>query len=277
MKKPVIGICQMKVAAEKQLNISKARSMIREAAARGSTIVVLPEMFNCPYDSSYFKGYAEEYPGGETVKMLAEAARQDSIYLVGGSIPERDGSLVYNTCFIFGPQGDLLAKHQKLHLFDVDLEGGLSFQESKTLGRGRKITLVEAGPCTCGVAICYDLRFPELSRLMALAGAELIIVPAAFNMITGPAHWELLLRSRAVDNQVYVAAAAPARDPDASYVSYGNSAVVDPWGRIVAQAGESENIIWAEIDLAYVNQVRRELPLIKHRRTDLYQLRTPEA
>lgn len=273
MKKPFkLGVCQMRVDHTKKQNITKARSMIKEAATRGSSLVVLPEMFNCPYDSSLFPGFAEAFPGGETLQMLADTAREERIYLVGGSIPEREGDFIYNSSFVFGPGGELLAKHQKLHLFDVELEGGLTFQESKTLGRGKTITVVETGLCTFGVAICYDIRFPELSRLMALKGAELIIIPAAFNMITGPAHWELLLRTRAVDNQVYLAGAAPARDPEASYVSYGNSAVVDPWGTIRARADEGETIIYGDIDPGLTTKIRRELPLLKHRRLDLYQL-----
>lgn len=269
-----IGVCQMQVDEHKDLNISKARSMIKEASARGSRLVILPEMFNCPYASNIFPRFAENYPDGETIKMLSKAALEEEIYLIGGSIPEREEDLVYNTSFIFGPRGELLAKHQKIHLFDVELAGGLSFQESKTLGYGKKITVVETEICTFGVAICYDIRFPELSRLMAVMGAELIVIPAAFNMTTGPAHWEMLFRARAVDNQVFVVGAAPARNENASYVSYGNSAVVDPWGKIIARADEKETIIYADIDLQIIAKIRQELPLLKHRRVDLYQLKS---
>lgn len=264
----------MQVDEHKQQNISKASSMIREASARGSRLVVLPEMFNCPYDSNLFSRFAENYPDGETIRMLSKVSREEGIYLIGGSIPEREEGLVYNTSFIFGPQGEFLAKHQKIHLFDVELTGGLSFQESKTLGYGKKITVVETEICTFGTAICYDIRFPELSRLMAMMGAEIIVLPAAFNMTTGPAHWEMLLRARAVDNQVFVVGAAPARDKNASYVSYGNSAVVDPWGKIVAQADEKEMIIYWDINLQLITKIRQELPLLKHRREDLYQLKS---
>lgn len=269
-----IAVCQMQVSDRKDLNISKARSMIKEASSRGSRLVVLPEMFNCPYSSNVFPKFAESYPDGPTVKMLSGAAREEGIFLVGGSIPEQQDGQLYNTSFVFGPKGELLAKHQKLHLFDVDFAGGLSFQESKTLGYGKKITVVETEICTFGVAICYDIRFPELSRLMAVMGAELIVLPAAFNMTTGPAHWELLLRARAVDNQVFVVGAAPARDINAPYVSYGNSAVVDPWGKIIAGADEKETIIYAGIDLSLLTKIRGELPLLKHRRLDLYQLKS---
>lgn len=269
-----IGVCQMPVVKSKEQNISKARSMIKEAAAGGCSLVILPEMFNCPYNSSLFPEYAESYPEGSTLKMLSAAASEEKIYLVGGSIPEREENIIYNTSFVFGPRGELLAKHQKVHLFDVDLPDGLSFHESRTLGAGKNVTVVKTDLCTLGVAVCYDIRFPELIRLMALMGAEIVILPAAFNMNTGPAHWELLLRTRAVDNQVFIAGASSARDTEASYVSYGNSLIADPWGKIIAQAGEKETILYGDIDLQVLKETREALPLLKHRRSDLYELRT---
>lgn len=268
-----IGVCQMPIVKDKELNITRARSMIKEAAAGGCRLVVLPEMFNCPYNSSLFPEYAESYPEGNTLKMLSAAAAEERVYLVGGSIPEREEDVIYNTSFIFGPRGDMLAKHQKIHLFDVDLPDGLSFHESRTLGAGKKITVVKTDLCTIGVAVCYDIRFPELIRLMALMGAEVVVLPAAFNMNTGPAHWELLMRTRAVDNQVFIVGASSARDAGASYVSYGNSVIVDPWGKIMAQAGARETILCGEIDLQLLNETRAALPLLKHRRTDIYELR----
>lgn len=269
-----IGVCQMLVLEQKDDNLAKARSMIREAAVHGSRIVILPEMFNCPYNSSLFPGYAETYPEGRTFKMLSEAAVTEGIYLVGGSLPEREQGSIFNTSFVFGPQGELLAKHQKIHLFDVDLPDGLSFRESKTLGYGKKITVVKTEVANLGVAICYDIRFPELSRLMVLMGADLIVVPASFNMNTGPAHWELLLRMRAVDNQVFIIGAATARDTSASYVSYGNSAIVDPWGDIIARADEKETILYGDIDLGQIDKIREALPLLRHRRTDIYYVKS---
>ncbi len=269
-----IGVCQMLVLDQKDDNLAKARSMIREAAVHGSRIVILPEMFNCPYNSSLFPVYAETYPKGKTFKMLSEAAVTEGIYLVGGSLPEREEGSIFNTSFVFGPQGEFLAKHQKIHLFDVDLPDGLSFRESKTLGCGKKITVVKTEVANLGVAICYDIRFPELSRLMVLMGAELIVIPASFNMNTGPAHWELLLRTRAVDNQVFIIGAATARDTSASYVSYGNSAIVDPWGDIIARADEKETILYGDIDLGQTDKIREALPLLRHRRTDIYYVKS---
>lgn len=268
-----IGICQMPVTEDKDINNAKARSMIRQAARQGSQLVILPEMFNCPYKTSVFSKFAEQYPGGQTVDMLSDAARQEQVYLVGGSVPELDDGAIYNTSFIFGPGGELLGKHQKIHLFDVDIEGGPCFQESKALGAGSKATVIETPLGTLGVCVCYDIRFPELSRLMVLRGAELIIIPAAFNMTTGPAHWELLLKARAVDNQAYVVGAGQATNEQACYIAYGHSMVIDPWGRITAQAAGEETIIYADIDFDLVAKIRGELPLLKHRRPDLYQLK----
>lgn len=268
-----VGVCQMKVTGQKEENLAKARAMINEASKQGSRMVILPEMFNCPYQERRFPELAEQYPAGRTFQMLEEAAREEGIYLVGGSVPERDGPDLYNSSFAFDPRGRLIARYRKTHLFDVDIAGGISFQESKTLSRGREITVAKTELCTFGLAICYDIRFPELARLMATEGAEMVILPGAFNMTTGPVHWELLLRSRAVDNQVYLVGAAPARDLNAPYVSFGHSAVIDPWGSVVAQADEKETIIYAGIDLSRVAKVRRELPLLLHRRTDLYELK----
>ena len=271
MDKYKIALCQMNVCDDKSKNISHALDMIREAASNNADIVILPEMFNCPYQNDCFPVYAEEYPG-ITTDALSKAALENNVYLVGGSIPEKEDDKIFNTSFIFGRDGKLLGRHRKMHLFDIDVEGGVSFKESDTLTAGNDITVIDTEFGKIGVAICYDIRFPELSRLISLEGAELIILPAAFNMTTGPAHWDISIRMRALDNQVYFAAAAPARNTDASYVAYGNSRVSDPWGRIIAAADENECILYADIERALINSVRGELPLLKHRRTDLYSV-----
>ncbi|MCX7921567.1 MAG: carbon-nitrogen hydrolase family protein [Clostridia bacterium] len=266
-----LAICQMNVEDNKNKNISKALSMIEIAAQNGSDIVVLPEMFNCPYQNSKFAIYAESISGGETVNAISKAARELSVYIIAGSIPEKDGDKLYNSSLIFNRNGDIIGKHRKVHLFDIDVEGKITFKESDTLAAGSEATVVETEFCKLGVAICYDMRFPELLRNMALEGARVIVVPGAFNMVTGPAHWEPLIRVRALDNQVYMAVASPARDINASYVAYGNSMIVDPWGTIVGRAGENEQIIYSQIDLALIEKIRIELPLLKHRRTDVYK------
>lgn len=267
-----IGIIQLKVCNEKKLNLENALDKIRMMAQKGADMVVLPEMFNCPYDNSCFPAYAEP-EGGLCYSQLSQAAEDNHVYIVGGSMPERDESgRLYNTCYIFDRQGNKIGKHRKMHLFDIDVQGGQRFKESDTLTPGDKVTVFDTEFGSMGAAICYDYRFPELSRLMVEKGAKVIIVPAAFNMTTGPAHWELLFRQRAVDNQVFSIGAAPARDYESSYVSYGNSIAVSPWGDVIGRLDEKEGEMLVDIDMNMVDSVRQQLPLLKHRRLDIYKL-----
>lgn len=265
-----IGLCQMMVEMDKKANVDKAVSFIKMAAAAGADIVALPEMFSCPYSNKYFRDYAET-EDGETVQRLSAVAKEEKIYLVGGSIPELDSDKVYNTSFIFGKNGEVLAKHRKVHLFDIDVEGGIRFMESDTLTPGENVTVFDTEFCKVGVAICYDVRFPEMTRKMALEGAKLVILPAAFNMTTGPVHWDLTMRARALDNQLYFAAVSPARDMEGPYQAWGNSCIADPWGQFAAHTDETEGILFGEIDLDRVEKIRNELPLLKHRRPEIYK------
>ena len=275
-----IGLCQMMVTTEKEANLRKAERLVKEAAGRGAQLVMLPEMFQCPYANACFPMYAEEGQG-ESYQRLSAMAKDNGVTLVGGSIPElvraggeEHGSngdeqypvpsdRIYNTSYIFGPDGSLLGRHRKVHLFDVDVPGGIRFMESDTLTAGEGITVVDTPVGRIGVAICFDIRFAEMFRAMACAGAQLICVPAAFNMTTGPAHWELSFRMRAVDNQCFLAGCSPARDEKGCYVAYGHSIVVSPWGSVLAQADETEQVIVAEIDLEEVSRVRASLPIMK--------------
>lgn len=268
-----IAVCQMLVTDDKGVNLEKAVNLISQAAGEGADLVVLPEMFNCPYDNHEFPKFAEHREDSITLETVSKAARRCGVYLVAGSIPELAGDKIYNTSFIFNSGGDLLGAHRKLHLFDVDVPGGIYFQESDTLSAGDELTILDTELGVLGVIICYDIRFGELSRLMALEGVELLVVPGAFNMTTGPPHWKPLIQCRAMENQFYVAAAAPARDDDASYVSYGHSMITDPWGEVLAQAGYGEEIIYADIKRERLERVREQLPLLKNRRTDLYSLK----
>ena len=267
-----LGICQMNVVDDKLRNLQTARELVLKAAEAGAQVVMLPEMFCCPYQNDYFVRYAEPLDGLVT-ETLARIAAEAGVYLIGGSMPEARAGKIYNTCAVFGPKGDLLGHYSKMHLFDIAVTDGVAFKESDTLAAGSELLVVETPLGKIGVAICFDIRFPELSRLLALAGAELICLPGAFNMTTGPAHWELSIRMRAVDNQVYFAAASPARDVDFSYVAYGHSLLADPWGKIVTEAGCGQEVITGTIDTDYLAQVRRELPLLSARRTDVYELK----
>lgn len=265
-----LALCQMEVVDNKDLNIKKSLDMIKTAAENKSDLIILPEMFNCPYDNSKFMDYAEEKENSKTLKAISKAANDSNLYIVAGSIPELDEDKLYNSSFVFNRDGKIVGSHRKMHLFDIDIPGKISFKESATLSAGNQITIINTELCKIGVAICYDIRFPELLRIIALKGAELVVIPGAFNMTTGPAHWETLIRARSIDNQLYVATASPARNEELSYVAYGNSMVADPWGKILIRAGAEEKIVYADIDLSKIKEVREELPLLKNRRKDIY-------
>ena len=266
-----IALIQFPVTADKQDNLRRAAESLRQARQNGADMAVLPEMFCCPYENSCFRPYGEEV-GGPAWLMLSAAAAETGMYVVGGSIPELEEDRVYNTSFVFDPDGRQIARHRKAHLFDIDVVGGQRFRESDTLSPGNAITTFETEFGTFGLCICFDLRFEELARCMTLRGAKAIIVPAAFNMTTGPAHWELLFRQRAVDNQVFTIGVSPARDEQGSYVAYGNSIVVDPWGTILCRAGSEPEILYAELDFDRLAAVRAQLPILSARRTDLYHI-----
>lgn len=273
MNKIKIALIQTHVEENKFDNIKNASEFVKKATNEGCDIAILPEMFTTPYKTSNFPIYAEK-EGEESFKLISKMAKDNHIYLVGGSIPEKDdNNLVYNTCYVFDREGNKIGKHRKVHLFDIDIEGGQTFKESDTLTAGNKITVFDTEFGKIGLCICFDFRFPELARLMAQNGAKIMIVPAAFNMTTGPAHWDLMFRSRAVDNQVYTIGCAPSRDVNGCYVSYGNSIVVSPFGDIIYKMDEKEGYKIVEIDLDYVDKVRKELPLLSARRLDLYDLK----
>ena len=267
-----VALIQMPVTADKHENISRACQKLRQAAANGAELAVLPEMFCCPYQNDCFRAYGEA-EGGEAQTALRAAAAETGMYVVGGSLPELDGGRVYNTSFVYGRWGEVLAKHRKAHLFDIDVEGGQRFMESDTLSPGNAVTTFETEFGMMGLCICFDLRFEELARCMCLRGARVIFVPAAFNMTTGLAHWELLFRQRAVDNQCFTVGVSPARDETAGYVAYGNSIAVDPWGSVLCRAGAEETTLYADLDLERVDAVRRQLPILSARRLDLYEVR----
>lgn len=270
MEKLKIALCQMMVNKDKNYNIDHAKALIEESAKMGAKIVALPEMFNCPYSNKYFRAYSEKYPEGETLKMLSEAARENDIFIVGGSIPEIDADKIYNTCYVFDNQGELIAKHRKAHLFDIDIKGKITFKESDVLNPGNETTVFNTPWGKFGVMICYDIRFPEFTRKMSLEGAKGVFVPAAFNMTTGPAHWELTFRCRALDNQLYMFGISSARDEKGPYQAYGNSIGVNSFGEVIGKLDKMEDILFLDIDIDDIYEVRDSLPLIKHRRPEIY-------
>ena len=264
-----LALVQMPVGHDKAANVALACSKIAEAARMGAEMIVLPEMFNCPYSNDFFRSYAEPQ-GGDTWGAMSACARENRVLLVAGSMPELDGERVYNTSFVFDRRGEQIARHRKMHLFDIDVVGGQKFRESDTFSPGDEVTVFDSEFGVMGLCVCFDIRFPELARLMALKGAQVIIAPAAFNMTTGPAHWELLFRLRAVDNQLFTIGVAPARDENGVYVSYGNSIVCSPWGEVLYRAGAGETTLIAELDLSLNASIRAQLPLLSALRNDLY-------
>lgn len=272
MKTLKAALLQTRVSEDKGENLKALEEKLLKLRPQKPDLVTLPEMFNCPYETEKFPLYAEK-EGGESWQALSRLARQEGIYLAAGSIPEADEEgRVYNTAYVFDRQGRQIAKHRKMHLFDINVTGGQYFKESDTLTAGDQVTVFDTEFGKMGVCICFDIRFPELCRLMAQEGARIILIPGAFNMTTGPAHWELSFRARALDNQVYMIGTAPARDPKSSYTSWGHSLVVNPWGEVEGQLDEKEGCLIQELNLDEIDRIRRDLPLLASRRLDLYRL-----
>lgn len=269
-----IAQLQTPVFEEVDKTIKLVTSYIEKVSQYNVDLVTLPEMFACPYNTSNFPVYAEK-EGGKLFRICSDLAKKYNIYLSAGSMPEIDDKgCIYNTAYVFDRNGKQIAKHRKVHLFDIDVENGQRFKESDTLTPGEKVTVFDTEFCKIGLCICYDFRFPELARLMVNKGAKIILVPAAFNMTTGPAHWEIMFRSRALDNQIFAIGTAPARDLNSCYTSYGHSIAVAPFGNIIEEMDEKIGYMIHEIDLENVEKVRNQLPLIKHRRLDIYSLNT---
>lgn len=269
MKTIRTALIQSKVGKNRSENLDNARKLIDQAKNLGARLVSLPECFNSPYGTKFFNEYAESVPNGPTSEMLSKAAKENQIYLVGGTFPEIENNKFYNTCTVWGPEGNLLAKYRKMHLFDIDIPGGITFKESDVLSPGDELAMFEIDRVKVGLGICYDLRFEELAKLYRLKGAEILIYPAAFNLTTGPLHFELLQRARAIDNQVFVLGISPARG-DQGYIAYGHSQITSPWGKVIGQAKEGEQIIQVDLDLNECDQVRQQIPIYSQRRTDVY-------
>lgn len=267
-----IATIQFRVQAGKLKNIEHLAEMLGDGAVKDADIVVLPEMWNCPYKTQLFPRYAEPVQG-DTWLAMSTLARKNNCYIVGGSIPEVDEEgKVYNTCYVFNRKGEQIGKHRKVHLFDVNF-GTKPFHESDTLTGGTTFDTFDTEWGKMAVDICFDVRFPEGLRLQAIDGAKIIFVPAAFMVKTGEAHWDMNMRMRAVENQVFLVADAPARDKKIGYEAWGHSMVVSPWGDVLTDMGTEEGITITDIDLEMIDKVKAELPLMSARRTDVYMLK----
>ena len=259
------ALCQMMTSGDKEENKRRAEGLVKEAALSGAGVVCLPEIWNSPYDMKLFAENAEP-EDGSTCMLMSGLARKYQIILIGGSIPERDGDLIYNTSFVYDQSGEVAAKYRKMHLFDVDIKGGLRFKESDAFSAGEKLAVFDTDFGRMGVAICFDLRFPEMFKEMTDAGADIIFLPAAFNISTGAIHLDTLAKCRALDNQVYLAVCAPARNLTASFIPWSHSAVATPWGEYCAAADSRETVLFADIDMDYLFRIRQEMPVGRQER-----------
>ena len=278
MAKFNLAVCQMDSQDDKQANLQTAAEMIKENAARGAALIAFPENVN--FMGRGYRRQAEEIPG-ETSEFFCAQAKEHGVWLVTGSFPEREaygdirtpekGGKPKNTLLVINPKGEIVCKYSKIHLFDVDLSDGSSWKESDSATPGDEIVLVDTDFGRIGLAICYDLRFPEMFRLMAMHGADVIVLPASFTMQTGKDHWEIMLRARAMENGVYIAAPNQIGNKS-NMIALGKSMIVDPWGHVIAGAGNRACSFMAEIDTDYAKSIRAQLPLLQNRRADLYDV-----
>ncbi|XP_040062446.1 omega-amidase NIT2-like [Ixodes scapularis] len=266
-----LALLQLLVRHSKAENLNIASKKIREVASMGAQMVCLPEDFSFPFDTRYVLENAEPIPG-ETSDMLSRCAEENNVYLVGGTLSEQENGKLYNTCLVYGPDGSMLGKHRKLHLFNIDIPGKITFRESDLFAAGDSFTTFDTSFCKVGVGICYDIRFSPLAQIYAQLGCKLLVYPAAPNMTTGSMFCQLLPRIRGLDNQVYLVLVSPARNETASYVVWGHSMLVNPSGKVVKLAGIGEEIMLAEVDLDNLSSIRNRDPLDRHRRNDLYKV-----
>lgn len=269
-----IALVQMDTQNDKGKNMETALRYADEAAKEGALLVCFPEVMNLIGRNVGEGGGREPVPGYST-ELLMEKAKEKGIFIHGGSVTEEipGERRAYNTSVLIGPDGRILSEYRKLHTFDITLADGKAFRESDRVCPGESMETVTTELGVFGMSICYDVRFPELYRLLALKGAQVIFVPASFTKETGEAHLEALLRARAIENGCYLISAAQTGTKPA-YTAYGNSMVIDPWGRVTARAGTEPGILYGEIDLAYEEEVRRQMPSLKNRRADLYDVIT---
>src|SRR5436190_17010917 len=271
-----VACVQMESAPDKAANLETASGLVAKAASTGADVVVLPEKWNAIGDPEVLQAAAESVDAGESVDAMREWARGYGITLVGGSITERrEGrEKLSNTSLVFDPSGELVGLYRKIHMFDVEV-GGLVYRESEAEEPGEEPVVVRGEGWPIGLTVCYDIRFPELYRILALEGAELVTVPAHFTTPTGKDHWHVLMRARAIENQCYVAAAAQIGETLPGKPAYGRSLIADPWGLVVAQAPDEQTVIVAELDRTHLEDVRTKLPSLANRQPNAYRWPAP--
>jgi predicted amidohydrolase len=266
-----VAAVQLNSTDDYNRNFEVAQRLVREAAADGAELVVLPEKWTALGPSEVLQSAAQPL-AGPALSAAAGWAQELGIHLVAGSVPERvEGRpKLFNTSVLIGPNGGYLAVYRKIHMFDVDVEG-IAYRESELEEPGEEIVVADAGGVSVGLTVCYDLRFPELYRILALKNARVITVPSAFTERTGRDHWEVLLRARAIENQVFVVAAGQIGEAPPHYKSFGRSMIVDPWGVVLAQAPDTECYVSADLDLSIQEEMRQSLPSLRNRRAGAYR------
>lgn len=269
--KIAVAAIQLTANGDKKRNLKNAIGFIDRAIELGAELIVLPEMFNCYTFPEKMVENAETIPG-YTTDLLAQKAHEKGVYIVCGIFEKADEQRTFNTCVAIGPDGNVIGAYSKIHLFDIDIPCSIIYKESNMVVPGEKIVTIGIKDIRVGIAVCFDLRFPELFRAMALKGALIFIISSAFTWATGQFHWDALLKARAIENQVFVVAANQIGKHPNEIVSYGNSMIIDPWGRVLSHAAEKDNIIISQLDLKTLRSVREEMPLFKQRREDLYNL-----
>jgi predicted amidohydrolase len=267
-----VAVVQMNSGEDKVQNLSTAERLLVEAAERGAALAVLPELFTYLGRRRGHRDVADAVPG-TTSELLTRIARQRHLHIVGGSFLETASGheRLFNTCLAIDADGSIVARYRKLHLFDVDVDGH-RYRESDTMSPGEDVVLTKLGDVAIGLTICYDLRFPELYRRLGAGGARIITAPSAFTFETGKDHWDLLVRTRAVENQVFLLAAAQVGPHPPGLACYGNALIVDPWGTVLARAPEGEGVVVADLDFVHQDRVRASLPALNHRRTEILGL-----
>ena len=264
-----MALCQMVTRPDVQDNYDAARDLLAEAARQGADIAILPEIWTTRITPKNCLENAETV-GGPAYTLMQAAAKEHNMYIFGGSIPIAHGDKIDNTCFVFDRSGNEIGRYDKCHLYDIDVDGGVSSKESAFVVPGDHQLVVDTEFGKIGVLICYDLRFPSMFLKLAQMGAEMIVLPAAFHIQTGKAHWDFLTRARAVETQVFLAADGCATDHDAKFVTYGHSRLVDPWGEVLCEMGEEEGVAVIEVDTDRVKEIRRQLQSLQHQRPELY-------
>ncbi|KAL4455429.1 hypothetical protein ABPG74_012581 [Tetrahymena malaccensis] len=279
LRKFKIAILQTKASKVKEQTLGYVQEALEEAGKNGAKVSILGETFNCLYMKEYCQAASENFSDSSdktpTLNLLKEYAKKYNMFIIG-SIPEKTSDdKLYNTGIAINSDGQLSAIHRKIHLFDINIPGRAVYKESDTFSSGNQITVLDTGFCKIGLGICYDIRFAEQALVMCQKqGAQVLVYPGSFAMGTGPIHWELLLRARAIDNLAYVVGSCCARfteDPSV-YQAWGHSTLVDPFGKVLTTTDHDPTILYGEIDLDYLDQVRQQIPIYKQKRYDLYEV-----